>query len=186
MSNRISLALSFTALVVAVGGGATPIGEAAWNQVVPRGSVGTLQLKRNAVTSSKIAPNSIRTSQIVNSSLLVDDFKPGQIPQGPKGDKGDKGDRGPVGISGYEIVRSTANVPAGTTLISAQAKCPAGKRVLGGTQTMQAAAVNGIFYGTFIQSSGTNTNDLYSVIVHNSTNTARTVSVSATCARVAG
>ena len=75
--------------------GVTPLGEAAYNAVVPRGSVGTLQLKRNAATSSKIAPNSIRTSQVVNSSLLTEDFKPGQIPQGPKGDKGDRGERGP-------------------------------------------------------------------------------------------
>ena len=40
MGNRANSALALTALVVAVGG-ATPIGEAAWNQVVPRGSVGT-------------------------------------------------------------------------------------------------------------------------------------------------
>jgi hypothetical protein len=185
MGNRLPLTLSIAALLVAVLG-ITPLGQAAYDAVVPRNSVGTAQLKRNAVTSSKLAPNTVRTGQVVDGSLLTQDFKPGQIPQGPKGDKGDKGDRGPAGISGYEIVRSDANVPAGTTLISAQAKCPAGKRVLGGTQTIQGADVNGIFYGTVIQSSGTNTNDLYSVVVHNSTNVARTVVVLATCARVAG
>src|SRR5688500_8205013 len=79
MGNRINSVLSLTALVVAVGG-ATPLGEAAWNQVVPRNSVGTLQLKRNAVKSSKIAPNVVRTAHVVNGSLLVEDFRPGQIP----------------------------------------------------------------------------------------------------------
>src|SRR4026209_1261441 len=115
MGNRLPLTLSIAALLVAVLG-ITPLGQAAYDAVVPRNSVGTAQLKRNAVTSSKLAPNSVRTGQVVDGSLLTQDFKPGQIPQGPKGDKGDKGDRGPAGISGYEIVRSDANVPAGTTL----------------------------------------------------------------------
>ena len=93
MGNRINTALSLTALVVAVGG-ATPLGEAAWNQVVPCGSVGTLQLQRNAVKAAKIAPNAVRTNHVLNGALLAEDFKAGQLPQGPKGDKGDKGDKG--------------------------------------------------------------------------------------------
>jgi hypothetical protein len=60
---------------------------------VEAGAVGTAQLKHNAVTASRIAPNAIRTAQIVNGSLLAEDFKPDQLPQGPKGDKGDKGDK---------------------------------------------------------------------------------------------
>ena len=96
MSNRINTALSLTALVVAVGA-ATPVGEAAWQLVVPRNSVGTLQLQRNAVKAAKIAPNAVRTNHVLNGALLAEDFKAGQLPQGPKGDKGDKGDRGPAG-----------------------------------------------------------------------------------------
>jgi hypothetical protein len=148
--------------------------------------VGTLQLKRNAVTASKIAPNAIRTGQVVDGSLLTADFKPGQIPQGPKGDKGDRGPAGPTGISGYEIVRATATVNADTLLIAAQATCPAGKKVLGGAQTVQGTSVGGVFFNPFVQSSGTGTNDIYSVSVFNSNTTARQVIVQAICAKVAG
>ena len=188
MGNRANSALALTALVVAVGG-ATPIGEAAWNQVVPRGSVGTLQLKRNAVTSSKLAPNSVRTGQVVNGSLLVDDFKQGQIPQGPKGDKGDRGPTGPtgpVGISGYEIVQASATVNANTTLSSIQPTCPAGKRVLGGAAAVfQGASTVGVFYNVQVFGVGT-IPDIYSVSVTNTNASARQVRVQAICARVAG
>src|SRR5512143_2409997 len=102
---------------------------------VPRNSVGTPQLKRNAVTSSKLAPNTVRTAHVANGSLLAEDFRPGQVPQGPKGDKGDKGDTGPVGISGYEIVRKSVTVPPNTQT-SAQATCPSGKKVLGGAASV--------------------------------------------------
>jgi hypothetical protein len=84
--------------------GATPLGSAAYAVVVPkhsvgtaqlkRGAVGTAQLKHNAVTALRIAPNAIRTAQIVNGSLLAEDFKPDQLPQGPKGAKGDRGEPG--------------------------------------------------------------------------------------------
>ena len=45
--------LSIVALVVAVLG-ATPAGEAARDVVIPRGSVGTPQLKNGAVTTPKL------------------------------------------------------------------------------------------------------------------------------------
>ena len=48
---------------------------------VPRNSVGTLQLQRNAVKAAKIAPNAIRTGHVLDGTLLVGDFKSGQIPQ---------------------------------------------------------------------------------------------------------
>jgi len=82
-----TLIISITALLVAVLG-STPLGRAAYASVVPRNSVGTVQLKRNAVTASKIAPNAIRTGQIVDSSLLTADSKPGQIPHGAEGGQG--------------------------------------------------------------------------------------------------
>jgi len=93
MRERLPIILSSTALLVSVLG-ATPLGEAAYDAVVPRNSVGTAQLKRNAVTSSKIAPNAVRTAHVVNGSLLAEDFRSGQLPKGEKGEKGDKGDRG--------------------------------------------------------------------------------------------
>ena len=77
------------ALVVAVLG-STPLGEAAYHAAVPKNSVGTAQLRKDAVTAAKVT----------DGSLLARDFKPSQIPagppgpQGPVGSKGDKGGRG--------------------------------------------------------------------------------------------
>jgi hypothetical protein len=97
MRNRLPIALSLTALFVAILGN-TPFGEAAYNAIVPKNSVGTPQLRHNAVTGSKLAPNAVRAGHVADGTLLVSDFKAGQIPQGPKGDTGAKGDRGPSGF----------------------------------------------------------------------------------------
>lgn len=88
-----AMAVACLALLVALGG----VGYAAVK--LPVNSVGTAQLKRDAVTGLKVK----------NGSLLAADFKPGQIvgktgapgvkgdpgPQGDPGPKGDTGDRGP-------------------------------------------------------------------------------------------
>jgi hypothetical protein len=72
------------ALVVALGGTAYAAG------VLPVGSVGTVQLRDNAVVSSKVK----------NGSLLARDFKAGQLPRGPVGAAGAQGPAGPVGSTG--------------------------------------------------------------------------------------
>jgi hypothetical protein len=181
MRQRLPIVVSTTALIVAVLG-STQVGEAAWNQVA-RGSVGTPQLKRNAVTSSKLAPSSVRTAHVVNGSLLVDDFKPGQIPQGPKGDKGERGERGPVGISGYEIVSLSVSVPP-NTVSGVQPTCPAGKKVIAGTQyTQGVGSATGVFFQA--QFAGGANNNIYNVVITNTNASARTVFGQAICARVA-
>lgn len=120
------------ALAVSLGG----TGYAALK--LPANSVGTAQLKKNAVTSVKVR----------NASLLAADFAKGQLPSGApgppgqdgaKGDKGDKGDPGPPGLAGIQQV--TATSPTNTTNPkSVQALCPAGKRVLGGGHALSNAA----------------------------------------------
>jgi hypothetical protein len=77
---RLSLVLSATALVVALFG-ATPLGEAAQELVVPRGSVGTEQLRDGAVTAAKVK----------DRSLVSRDFRQGQLPRGPVGPQGPPG-----------------------------------------------------------------------------------------------
>lgn len=64
---------------------------------IPRNSVGTKQLKKNAVVSSKVK----------NGSLLAKDFKKGQLP------KSTTGPQGPVGATGAAGLRG-ATGPAGT------------------------------------------------------------------------
>ena len=66
-----SMAVAATALLVAL----TGTSVAAVSVIVPRSSVGTAQLKNNAVVSSKVQ----------NNSLLRADFRAGQIPAGPSG-----------------------------------------------------------------------------------------------------
>ena len=58
------------ALLVALGGTSV----AAISQL-PRASVGTPQLKRNAVTAQKINPNAVRTGHVLNGSLLSEDVR---------------------------------------------------------------------------------------------------------------
>jgi hypothetical protein len=112
------------ALLVALGG--TSI--AAVSQL-PRGSVGTPQLKSNAVTSPKV----------LNRSLLAVDFKQGQIPRGPRGLRGFPGPEGAPGAAGA-IGPSGPSGPSG----------PAGPA---GTVTRLTAVVNAT--GSIARSQGT-------------------------------
>ena len=67
-------------------------------------TVGTKQLKKNAVISSKVK----------NGSLLRADFKAGQIPAGPQGPAGPAGPQGAQGAPGTSVFAST--IPVGTTI----------------------------------------------------------------------
>ena len=114
---------------------------------VPKNSVGTSELRRNAVKPAKLAPNAVRTAHVLNGSLLAADFRAGQIPQGPKGDKGDAGAIGPSGLSGWQRieVESASNSDIAKTVI---ADCPAGKRVVGGgTEVVPAIAAGPALMG---------------------------------------
>jgi hypothetical protein len=79
-----ALVIACAALAVALGG----VGYAA--TVLPRNSVGVLQLK----------PNSVNSAKVVNGSLLRADFRSGQIPRGPAGTAGPAGPAGPAGAAG--------------------------------------------------------------------------------------
>ncbi|MGZ4383442.1 MAG: hypothetical protein ACXVY3_02475 [Gaiellaceae bacterium] len=132
------------ALFVALGGTSVAVVNA-----LPRNSVGTEQLKANAVVSSKIK----------NGSLRAADFAPGALQAGPrgltgpagpagpagaagaKGDKGDKGDAGAAGVSGLER-RDAANGPDSTNK-AVDVTCPSGKKVVGGgARVVGAGMVN--------------------------------------------
>jgi hypothetical protein len=87
------------ALMVALGG----TGYAAVR--LPANSVGTAQLKSNAVTSLKVK----------NGSLLRADFKAGQVPAGAAGAAGAAGPAGPAGAAGPAGPFPDA-LPAGKTI----------------------------------------------------------------------
>ena len=81
-----SMVVASIALLVALGG--TSIAAVA--VAVPRNSIGTLQLKNNAVVSAKVK----------NGSLFARDFRSGQIPRGPRGVQGPPGPAGSAGPAG--------------------------------------------------------------------------------------
>jgi hypothetical protein len=81
----VATVLSAIALAVSLGG----TGYAAI-AILPANSVGTPQLKRNAVISSKVR----------NHSLLRVDFRAGQLPAGPQGPQGPAGPTGATGPTG--------------------------------------------------------------------------------------
>jgi hypothetical protein len=107
---------------------------------LPRGSVGTIQLKNGAVISLKVKDGSLKLADfaLAEREQLKGDTGPAG-PQGAKGDKGSKGDtgaEGPPGLSGYTIVEKTASSTTGSLAI--QVNCPAGMLAIaggGGTQT---------------------------------------------------
>jgi hypothetical protein len=68
---------------------------------LPKGSVGTKQLKRNAVTSPKVKDGTLRLGDFKASqrALLIGPHGP-QGPQGPQGGTGAQGDVGPTGPPG--------------------------------------------------------------------------------------
>jgi hypothetical protein len=121
VTSRLTYAnvMATAAVCIALGGGAyaatsVPQGRAVHAAAAPpKNSVGTAQLKSNAVISSKVK----------NRSLLAVDFKAGQLPQGPKGDKGDKGDTGTVDTSNFFTKGESDGrylAAAGTAVNSAQ------------------------------------------------------------------
>ena len=74
------------ALIFALGGGAYAALK------LPRNSVGSRQLKANAVRSSKVK----------DGSLLSEDFKAGQLPAGAPGVPGASGEQGIQGVQGIQ------------------------------------------------------------------------------------
>jgi hypothetical protein len=100
-----AMMVACVALLVALSG----TGVAALSQL-PRASVGTSQLKRNAVTPQKLAPNAVRTGHVLNGSLLAADFKEGQIPAGPQGPPGPTGPAGPPATSLWAHVAANGSI----------------------------------------------------------------------------
>ncbi len=112
---RPSPAMIVASLALLVGLAGTSV--AAVN-ALPSSSVGTLQLKNNAVISAKVKSH----------SLLRSDFANGQLPRGPQGPQGPQGPSGPAGPAGAagvatpgyiaQVLTQTGNTPITTNATS--------------------------------------------------------------------
>lgn len=112
-----SMLVALLALFVALGGSSYAA------LTLPKGSVGTKQIKNDAVTSKKVK----------NNSLSVGDFRASQRSrlrgprgfQGPQGSQGPKGPQGEPGRSALATLRSGETLEGGFAL-DTQASGPAG------------------------------------------------------------
>jgi hypothetical protein len=122
-----SMAVSLTALVVAMGGTSYAA------VTLKANSVGNIQLKSNAVTGAKVK----------NGSLSATDFGIGQLPAGRAGAAGPAGPAGPAGAAGAagargangatNVVIRKSRVTIGTDATSSfSADCNTGERATGG------------------------------------------------------
>lgn len=127
---RILLRRPSPALVVACFALGVALGGTSYATVlnVPRASVGTPQLKNNAVTTNKLARNAVTSAKIRNGTLLRADFARGQLPVGPAGPAGPAG---APGVSDLERVEVTSESNS-NAIKTAQMACPSGKRLVGG------------------------------------------------------
>jgi hypothetical protein len=98
---------------------------------LPKSSVGTKQLKANAVNSGKVK----------DYSLGAQDFAPGQLPAGKEGTQGPQGALGAEGEQGLEGPQGPQGgwqrIEASTAVDSENEKdlevtCPSGNRIFGG------------------------------------------------------
>jgi hypothetical protein len=138
-----AMVVACIALLVALGGSSIAAVSA-----LPKGSVGTKQLKNSAVTGKKLANNAVTSAKVKNRSLRSIDFAPGQLPAGPTGPQGPAGPAGaagpagpagPAGTVGPITVRSSSvtiqdSPPANGLFVTRQAQvlCASGELAISG------------------------------------------------------
>jgi len=138
MTSKTPTAIAVTALVVAVLG-TTPLGHAA-GSILPRNSVGTVQIKKAAITAGKLRNGSVTGAKVVDGSLTAADFNAASLPAGPKGDKGDTGpsDVYTVAVNAHAIGTSSTEIatlalPEGNYLVTAKFYVETGAANIPGT-----------------------------------------------------
>ena len=119
-----ALALGLLSLLLALG-------------LLPLETVGTDQLAKDAVTSSKIAPGAVHESDLSDevAAKTGPQGPPGKTgPQGPKGAKGDPGPSGSAGAAatGGSVHYATAKSSSGADTVTETATCQQGESVVGG------------------------------------------------------
>jgi hypothetical protein len=166
------------ALVVALGGTSYAAAR------LPANAVGPTQLRRDAVSSSKIKDGSLR----------LKDFKAGQVPAGPAGPAGPRGASGAAGPVGPAGVQGPAgpstlpvldyNVSEALTIAAGKTTydivhCDTGQHVVGGGVQSSGA-------GMTVDSSWPDGTTGWNAWVRNDANDSRTFTVYVICASTSG
>jgi hypothetical protein len=122
-----STVVAYMALFIALGGTSYAAVK------LPKNSVGSTQIKANAVSSGKVKNGSLRKSDFKASDLPVGP----QGLQGPQGLKGDKGEQGLQGVPGNvgpattRFFQHPSDLAAGASA-TLTVFCPAGQAAIGG------------------------------------------------------
>jgi hypothetical protein len=90
-----AMVVACLALIVALGGTSVAAVTA-----LPRNSVGTPQLRAQAVTGAKVKNATLATADVKDGTLTAADFLAGQVPSGPTGPQGTTGPQGATGPQG--------------------------------------------------------------------------------------
>jgi hypothetical protein len=114
---------------------------------LPKGSVGTKQLKNGAVGTKQLKNNAVISSKVKNHSLKAVDFAAGQLPKGAKGATGAAGTAGAAGAAGAagvsKFVKRTAEGTFGTNFSKVTASCNTGEVATGGGADWDASTSTG-------------------------------------------
>jgi hypothetical protein len=102
---------------------------------LPKNSVGTKQLKKNAVISAKVK----------NRSLRAVDFKKGQLPRGPRGLQGAQGTQGIQGIQGIQGVKGDPGTAVAYALVTETGTVETNGPVKGITNAMITHPAVGVY-----------------------------------------
>ena len=77
------------------------------------GAYAALRLPKNSVGTKQIRKNAVRSGKVKNGSLLAKDFKQGQLPRGPQGLQGIHGAPGAPATRYFATVNSTGTAKTG-------------------------------------------------------------------------
>jgi hypothetical protein len=84
------------------------LGASAW--ALGRNSVGPRQIKPEAVRTSDLHDNAVKSAKVDDGSLLSEDFAAGELPTGPQGEQGTPGQQGAPGPPGEDATNLFAYV----------------------------------------------------------------------------
>jgi hypothetical protein len=147
-TNRIARHLNY-ANVMATLGVFIALGGASYAAVtLPAHSVGTKQLKKNAVTASTLKRNAVGSAKVKDGSLQRGDFASGTLLQGPQGLPGPQGAKGDPGAQGAPGPFPD-KLPSGKTIVGAfdvEGVAGAGPQTVTGGISYLYAAPNAVHY----------------------------------------